>query len=315
MIQIPTEADLEALIAEAYEEAAAADGDDGAAEAAAVADAFAALALPFDAALRPVLAAAARLNLDPDRDGRIEASEGEALAAAAAAAGAVLAGRFVANALGPYLAAVLQAQGGAGEEVLRPVPARLSARFGGPDPEGARWLERHESYWVTRYGERIAEPRIARLLRAQALAGPSDAKAAQALLEGLGAEYEKGLTYWKLVAVAGAHRAGTLARVDALIQAGVPGRYSTVRDDRRSKVCAFLAGRRVPLAALREYRTAMLTAATPAQAQAASMWWTEKTLPDLRERVHRNGGNVPPEAMPGNHGHCRSIIVADPSAA
>ena len=317
---LPTPDELDALIAEAYADAPEGPGR---AEGLAEAEAFEALARAWDTATRGLLASllrsAAAGGIDADDSGAVSPDElrafAERLVNTAAALLAAAAGTNVALALGPFLAAILGAQTTAALEAVPDLDAASLLVLGGPDTRAARWLERHEAFWVTRYGERRLEPRIARLLAENAEAAGGDAGAARRLLAGLASEYERGLAYWRLVAVAAVHRSGTLGRVAALEAAGLDGIYDATVDGRTTEVCRFLDGKRVPLASLTRWRDDMLAADTPDAAASVGRWWREAEVPELRRLVAAQGGAVPPSAVAPNHAHCRSIITAAPRGA
>lgn len=304
MIDLPTPAEIDALIADAVDAADAAEGTPGHAEAVGEALAFAALARAWDGALRPLLEGLASGVFDFDGDGELSPEEVDAVRDAAVGLAAAASGAFSLFALSGFLSAVLG--------TTETAAAGLGLSVGGPDERVARFLQQHETYWVTRYGERFVEPRIAALLRGNALAAGGDRGAARALLASLGSEYEKGLGYWRLVAVAASHRAGSLGRVAALEATGRDGRLDATVDRRTTQVCRFLDNRRVPLASLVAWRDALLATSTPEATIAADPWWTDDKLAQVQGIVQASGGEAPADrlGLPGFHPHCRTVLVA-----
>lgn len=271
-------------------------------------DAFAALALAWDEAMRPAFEEAA--------DALASAEEGASLAEILAPILADAETLFVVSALGSgFLAAVIGAIQGGGREMA----AGLGITYGGPDRRTAVQIRRHETYWITRYGERILEPRIARIVEKAAKNGEGERGAAEALSEALGEEYDRSLRYWRLVSTAATSRAGTLGRIDVLEQAGRDGRLDAADDDRTSDVCKYLDGRTVPLSELLAWRENILSVSSPEDVVQRDPWWQDKDVESggrLRQLVESFGGNVPRGAgLPGYHPHCRTILVAGPRAA
>ena len=308
-MDLATPAEIRVLVAEAYALAART----GRPEDAAAAQAFEALATVWDATMRTVFRGAAdeilALGDDPtDEEVR------RVVAGALLSVTAVAVTSFVTAALGPFLAAVLQAPA-AGSEIA----AALGVAYGGPDRRTEAWVRRHETYWVTRFGERILEPRIARIVERVAGEGGGERGTADALSDALGKEFEGSLRYWRLVATAATSRAGAFGRIDVLERAGRDGRLDGTDDERQSEVCDYLDGRVVPLVELVAWREAMFAAATPEEVLRVDPWWQDADVAPggrLRRMVERARGDVPREAGPaGNfHPHCRTILVAGPRA-
>jgi len=328
---LPTESEVEALIAEAYAEAAAMQGGSGYAEASVIADLLAVFLRAWDASLRPVLADLATLTLDGDGDGVVTPAEAARLSDAAAVVVATISGGFVARALPGFLRYAVLAYTAAGTEVQREVAAagarvgvQLGAgrpsgpvALGGPDRRTAAWIARHNTYWVTRYGERIVDPRIAGIVGREAmdrgvLFAGGTREQARRLRDALGAEYDRGVNYWRLVATAAANRSGSLGRVAALEAAGLGGKIDATRDARTTKVCTYLDGKKITLEDLRAWRDAVLAAPTAEAVIEADRWWADDQVPVIRNLLSTNGGTIPPVVgPPGYHARCRSILVAD----
>lgn len=246
-------------------------------------------------------------RLDLDGDGRLSAAEAERFVQAVLAATTV---GFVGAALAPFASALSSAilQARAAEITT------LGVTLGRADAPAQNALLRLHGYWVTAYGTRNVEPAIRTAAGEILSTALGRDAAADGLAAALGQTYTRGQAYWRLVASNAVTDARELARIGVYEAAGVERVYlSTVRDRRRSEVCAYLHGREALVADLVAYRAARLAARTPEETIALHPWWSDSDLPRLRALVEANGGAIPAElGAPAYHGHCRSRFVARP---
>lgn len=313
-----TPAELRALLkAEAADARAEAEatGDVGAVQEAAL---FTALALSWERALRPVLAAAE--SFDADGDGALDPDEVEALKAAVLAAVSL---GFAGSALARFGAAVAESYETARRDVIVDNGLRASVGFAlrATDERAVAALARSHGWYVTNAGERRVEPEVEAVAR-RVLSGAEDGgglsrdDAGAALRDGLGGVYARGLTYWRLLANAAVQESREFGRLSAYEAAGVEHVYlDAVRDRRTSGVCEFLDGRRIAVADMAAVRDRVL-AARPEDRPDVNRWWGDRDVAPggrLRALVERAGGDVPAEVgTPGYHGHCRTRTVVKP---
>lgn len=331
--------EIESVLADALAEAEADADADGMPGALLLAEAWAALALLWDDALRPLLDNSVLLAYvedvaDPDGDGRVERETLAAFAGAVSAAVAsALTVTFLATALAPFVARVSRAYREArGFTAALPAVAawtatgagtpespgvRVEAVLGGPDRAALAWLRQYAGFWVREAHGRRVEPAL-RAATERVLSGRMSLDdAAEELSAALRGVHRSGLSYWRLVASASVSRAQSLGRLAAFEAAGVPGGYvSIVRDDRTSEVSTFMRGRFVPLETMRQVRTRLLAGTNPEEWKRASPWWFDKDVAPggaLRRMVEANGGEVPPEAgMIPWHPHDRDVLLIRP---
>lgn len=346
---IPTPKELDALIRAEVAEARRAGDADGA-DAAAL---WAVLARAWDGALRPLLAAGLMDTLDRDGDGVITEEE---LDAAREVLMTVITVQFVGAALGAFAAhlarsyeaartAALQADAvqawlalaqraavapPAGGPPAPPGPTlpagpggvRTILRLGGPDERAIAWLQRHQVYWVKDYGVRHVHGRIAEVAEKILREGLSRDHAAREMQAAMGGVYERGLSYWKLVASAAVQRSRELGRLSAYERAGVTEVYvDAVHDRRTSDICEYLHppgqryGRRILVADLIRQRDALLAIDPGAPGAADRVVEVSPWLPLARVKalVEANGGDIPAAlGAPPYHGFCRTVTVVRP---
>lgn len=267
----------------------------------------------WDGALRGALALADSVGIAPDADQDGEVTEAELQAYLAALRYAVVAA-FLVPGVGAMTEGLRRTYAEAAAREARELAMAFTLRA--PDRMAQAALARTHTHWVTAYGERHLEPRIADVVRDMLEATTTRAEAAERLRQLVGDTHAHGMQYWDLVAANAVTDARELARIGVYAEAGLSEVYlSTVRDRRRSEVCQLLKSRAYRVSDLVAYREARMAAPTPEAAMAVSPMWTDKDVPMLRRMVRTAGGRIPGSVgPPALHHHCRSRLVARPPA-
>ncbi|MEO0559787.1 MAG: hypothetical protein AAF170_16575 [Bacteroidota bacterium] len=260
-------------------------------------------------ALRGILSVmnAAGIGPDADRDGTISERELNTYLEILRYAVAVA---FAAPALGHVASRLRDTYRQAARQEASEIELAFSLRT--PDRLAQATVARTHAHWVTAYGQRHLEPRIADAVQAMLTAETTRAEAADGLRQLVGKVYQHGMNYWDLVVSNAVTDAREMARISVYAESGLEEVYlSTVRDRRRSEVCNLLKSRAYRVRDLTAYRDARLAAPTPEAAMSVAPMWTDKDVPILRRMVRSAGGRIPGSiGPPPLHHRCRSRLVA-----
>lgn len=233
---------------------------------------------------------------------------GPGLLARAAGAG----GRTRSGVASAVTGAVEAAYGiGAGEGAVE-----VGVVFGRPDARALLALQRTEPYWVGRYyGAQLQD---ATREAAEAVLSGKATDAARAFRDAVepvvgGA---RPLAYWRTYASNVTTRAQEWGRLGTYEAAGVEwARISTVKDGRRSPVCARLEGAHVRVADAATQRDRLVRAVDPEAVKKLAPWPSGPDALTFEAAPERAG--LPPGARvavgvgcPPYHGRCRSRLVA-----